>query len=112
MAPAYDLVVFGATGYTGERVAASVDTLAKAGTWRLKWAVGGRSRAKLDALCAKRGLAPTGVVVADTDDAASLKAMASSSRVVMNCTGPYRFYGEPVVAACVAAGADLSLIHI
>ena len=106
MAPAYDLVVFGATGYTGERVAASIDALAKAGTWRLKWAVGGRSRAKLDALCAKRGLAPTGVVVADTDDAASLKAMAASSRVVMNCTGPYRFYGEPVVAACVAAGAD------
>lgn len=46
-----------------------------------------------------------GVIVADTGDAASLEAMASRARVVINCVGPYRFHGRAVVAACVAAGA-------
>ena len=45
------------------------------------------------------------VLVADVSDEASLLAMARSARVVLNCVGPFRYWGEPVVAACVAAGA-------
>jgi len=42
--------------------------------------------------------------VADVSDEASLQAMARSARVVLDCVGPFRYFGEPVVAACVAAG--------
>ncbi len=45
------------------------------------------------------------VIVADVSDQSSLEAMASRARVVLNCVGPYRFYGEQVVKACLASGA-------
>ena len=107
MSREYDICIFGATGYTGEHVARSVQRMARDGTWAgVKWAIAGRSRAKLDALIAKNGLEPTGVVIADTSDPASLLAMAASTRVMLNATGPYRFYGEPVVVACISAGTD------
>jgi len=50
-------------------------------------------------------LAAVRVIVADVEDESSLREMASQARVVVNCVGPYRFYGEPVVRACVASGA-------
>jgi short subunit dehydrogenase-like uncharacterized protein len=50
-------------------------------------------------------LAGIRVVVANVEDEQSLQQMASQARVVVNCVGPYRFYGEPVVRACIASGA-------
>jgi short subunit dehydrogenase-like uncharacterized protein len=50
-------------------------------------------------------LAAIRVIVADIEDESSLQEMASQARVVVNCVGPYRFYGEPVVRACIAGGA-------
>ena len=50
-------------------------------------------------------LAAITVVVADVEDESSLQEMASKARVVVNCAGPYRFYGESVVRACIASGA-------
>jgi len=50
-------------------------------------------------------LAAITVIVADVEDESSLQEMASQARVVVNCVGPYRFYGEPVVRACIASGA-------
>ena len=50
-------------------------------------------------------LAAIRVVVADVEDESSLQEMASQARVVVNCVGPYRFYGERVVCACIASGA-------
>ena len=44
-------------------------------------------------------------IVCDSNDDSSLIAMAKQARLVLNCVGPYRFYGESVVAACVEAGA-------
>ena len=44
------------------------------------------------------------MIVADVDDPASMRAMAESTRVVITTVGPYIHYGEPVVAACAAAG--------
>ena len=45
------------------------------------------------------------VIVADVEDESSLREMASQARVVVNCVGPYRFYGETIVHACIASGA-------
>ena len=50
-------------------------------------------------------LAAVRVIVADVEDESSLREMASQARVVVNCVGPYRFYGETVVRACIESGA-------
>lgn len=87
----YDIVIFGATGYTGAHVARTLQRLTSDGTWPgVRWAIAGRSRARLDALVDDFRLAPTGVVVADTEDAGALLAMAASTRLLLNVTGPYR----------------------
>ena len=104
----FDVLIFGATGYTGEHVArAASEMAAPGGSWAgARWAIAGRSKAKLDDIVARHGLAPMGVVVADLKDASSMVAMCARAAVVMNATGPYRFFGEQVVTACIEAKTD------
>lgn len=101
-----DLVLFGATGFTGQLVAAY---LAQAAPPDLRWALAGRSLAKLEAVRADLAarhpaLATLPLVVADSADAASLSAMAMRTRAVCTTVGPYMRYGLPLVAACAQAG--------
>jgi short subunit dehydrogenase-like uncharacterized protein len=105
----FDVVVFGATGFTGKLVAAYLARKRK--TERFTFALAGRSRAKL--LEVRHGLEAIDpraheieVIVANVDDPASLEAMAAQARVVLTTVGPYALHGEPLVAACVAKGAD------
>jgi saccharopine dehydrogenase (NAD+, L-glutamate forming) len=98
----YDVVVFGATGFTGELTA---QYLAKNAPAELKWALAGRNRAKLEAVRSKLG-ADVDLLIADVEDAASLKAVAEAARIVVTTVGPYVRYGEPLVAACAEAGTD------
>ena len=96
----YDIIVYGATGFTGRLVA---EYLGQQNVTR--WAMAGRSRAKLEEVRDIIGApADTPLLVADADDPASLKAMAQSTQVVLTTVGPYQLYGEPLIAACVAAG--------
>ena len=109
MARDLDLIVYGATGYTGRLVA---EYLAQThGGSGLKWAMAGRHAAKLAQVRDLIGApADTPLVVADSGDAASLKAMAERARAIVTTAGPYQLYGTPVLEACVAAGthyADL-----
>ena len=98
----YDVILFGATGFTGGVAARYLDKSAPEG---LKWAIAGRNRAKLDTMA--EGLSGVGgVVVADSTDRASIDAMIQQTRVIMTTAGPYDRYGEPVVASCVAHGVD------
>ena len=101
-----DLCVFGATGFTGIEVAKRVHALVASGDWKVRWAVGGRSESRLRALCDREGLEPSAVLIADVDDARSLSALGARCRLVLNCTGPCRFYGDAVVTACIRAGTD------
>lgn len=98
----FDVIVYGATGFTGRLVA---DYLAKAGETR--WAMAGRSASKLETVRGEIG-APreTPLIVADAADPASLEAMAARARVVVTTVGPYQLYGEPLVAACAKTGTD------
>ncbi|MGN0101421.1 MAG: saccharopine dehydrogenase family protein [Dietzia sp.] len=104
----YDIVLYGATGFTGGLVAEYLmRNLPEGGSW----AVAGRNRTKLDALVTRLAsempdVPAPGVVVADTDDARSLVEMALSARVVITTVGPYLEYGEPLVAACAKVGTD------
>lgn len=98
----FDVIVYGATGYTGRLVAEYLKD--KAG---LKWAMAGRSLAKLEEVRDLIGAAKdTPLVVADASDPASLDAMAKRTKVVLTTVGPYQLYGNELVAACVANGTD------
>ncbi|HEU4947085.1 MAG TPA: saccharopine dehydrogenase NADP-binding domain-containing protein [Kribbella sp.] len=98
----YDVVLFGATGFTGALTAGYLAEHAPAG---LRWALAGRDQGKLEALRARLGI-ELDLLHADVDDAASLVALATAARVVITTVGPYTRYGEPLVAACAAAGTD------
>jgi len=97
------VVVFGAGGVTGRRVAAYLAE--RAGEVDARWAVAGRDPAKLARVLGEIGVAAPETIVADVGDPASLAAMASRTSVVLDLVGPYALYGEPVIEACVANGA-------
>jgi short subunit dehydrogenase-like uncharacterized protein len=104
----HDLVLLGATGFTGELTAAYLAEHAPAG---LRWALAGRNREKLEAVRTRLArldpaLSDLPLLEADSSDDASLRALAESARVVVTTVGPYLRHGEPLVAACAAAGTD------
>ncbi|MFO0594469.1 MAG: saccharopine dehydrogenase NADP-binding domain-containing protein [Myxococcaceae bacterium] len=103
MSRTYDVVLFGATGFTGRLVA---EYLAKAAPAGFKWALAGRNQEKLAQI--RSSLGPKGADVplmsADSSDAKSLEAMAQSTKVVCTTVGPYAKYGLPLVEACAKAG--------
>jgi short subunit dehydrogenase-like uncharacterized protein len=102
----FDVIVYGATGYTGRLVAEYLSKQYGVGG-DLKRAMAGRSADKLAAVRDEIGApADTPFVVADANDPASLKAMAERAGAIATTVGPYQLYGEDVVAACVDAGTD------
>jgi short subunit dehydrogenase-like uncharacterized protein len=102
----FDIVVYGATGFTGQLVAEYLATKYK-GDGNLKWAMAGRSLDKLASVRAAIGApADTSLIVADAGDPASLKAMLDQTRSVISTVGPYQLYGSELLAACVASGTD------
>ena len=103
-----DLVLFGATGFTGGLTA---DYLAEHAPSGLRWALAGRSEEKLKAVRSRLAadhpaLADLELVVADASDEDALAGVAARTRVVVTTVGPYQQFGEPLVAACAAAGTD------
>lgn len=101
----FDVVVWGATGFTGRLVAEYL--LERYGTGgALRWAMGGRSDSKLREVRAGLGERASALplVVADADDQATLDVMAARTRVVCATVGPYALYGSRLVAACVHHG--------
>ena len=102
----FDIVVYGATGFTGQLVAEYLAAHYK-GDSSLKWAMAGRSKDKLAAVRDAIGApSDTPLIVADASDAASLKAMVGQTKSVITTVGPYLLYGNELVAACAASGTD------
>ena len=103
----HELVVWGATGYTGRLVASAIADLAG----DRPWAIAGRSRKRLEevraGIDAAAGSVPE-IVVADLEDPASLRRMTAAARVVLTTVGPYDLMGEPLVEACVATGTHVA----
>ncbi|WOH47185.1 trans-acting enoyl reductase family protein [Bradyrhizobium sp. sBnM-33] len=102
----FDIVVYGATGFTGQLVAEYLAERYK-GDASLKWAMAGRSKDKLasvrDAIGAPKD---TPLIVADAGDPASLKDMVAQTKSVISTVGPYLLYGSELLAACVSSGTD------
>lgn len=106
-----DIIVYGATGFTGRLVAEYLAHHYKGRKDAPKWAMAGRSLEKLAEVRDLIGASEeTPLIVADASDPASLDVMAASTQVVLTTVGPYQLYGSELVAACVRAGtayADL-----
>jgi short subunit dehydrogenase-like uncharacterized protein len=90
----YDLVLYGASGFTGRQTVEYCRQFAPAG---LRWAIAGRNRSKLDGV----NLAGADVLVADAQDDSALDSLARQARVVASTAGPFGLYGTKLVAACV-----------
>nr|BFE79803.1 hypothetical protein GCM10020093_024040 [Planobispora longispora] len=104
----YDIVLFGATGFTG---ALTAEYLARNAGPGCRWALAGRDRGRLEAVRERLGLPGLPLLHADAGEPASLDDIARRARVVATTVGPYLAYGEPLVAACARAGthyADLT----
>ncbi|XP_069625344.1 saccharopine dehydrogenase-like oxidoreductase [Ranitomeya imitator] len=111
----YQIVVFGASGFTGQFVVEEVARAADGEDYRgqeLRWAVAGRSKKKLEDVLSwaadrmgKPQLKSIDILISDVSDEESLAEMCKKTSVVLDCVGPYRFYGEAVVKACIENGA-------
>ncbi|MFP1684272.1 saccharopine dehydrogenase family protein [Alloalcanivorax sp. C16-1] len=100
----FDLIVYGASGFTGRLVAEYLDQTYGGD---LNWALAGRNAEKLEAVRAEMGIRDSvPVVTADADRPETLKALAERTRLVLTTVGPYQLYGEPLVKACAEAGTD------
>lgn len=104
-----DIVLYGATGFTGGLVAEYLAATSE--RTPLRWALAGRSREKLEAVRSSLRL-PEGsprvpeLIVAEASDAVSLARMVEQTRVVITTVGPYARYGEPLLKACAESGTD------
>ncbi|XP_037940789.1 saccharopine dehydrogenase-like oxidoreductase [Teleopsis dalmanni] len=108
-----DAIIFGATGFTGELVVENAINILKG----FRWGVAGRNESKIKAVLSNIGekvnkdLSNTTIIIADVNDKKSIELMAAKCKLLINCCGPYRIYGDVVVKACVENGThhiDLS----
>ncbi|MEJ2515600.1 MAG: saccharopine dehydrogenase NADP-binding domain-containing protein [Gammaproteobacteria bacterium] len=99
----FDLVLWGATGFTGRLVAEHLARRTKPGR-SPRWALGGRNREKLEALRASLDQGDLPLVVADAHDTRAMRRLAASTRVVCAVAGPFALHGSELVAACARSG--------
>lgn len=103
MTKLFDIIIFGATGYTGRFAIKEGINILK----DVKWAVAGRNKKKLEESLAHVGrkmnvdLSKIPIIIADVNDEQSVKEMTSQAKVIVNCCGPYHLYGEVVVKSCI-----------
>ena len=92
-----DVVLFGATGFTGRQ---AVKYFQQNAPTALRWGIAGRNRAKLEQLDAG-----VPIIVADRSNQTSIDAMVRRARIVISTAGPFELYSDGVVEACVRLGS-------
>uniref|UniRef100_A0A1I8PN85 Saccharopine dehydrogenase NADP binding domain-containing protein n=1 Tax=Stomoxys calcitrans TaxID=35570 RepID=A0A1I8PN85_STOCA len=101
-----DVIIFGATGYTGQIVVEDAIEFLK----DFKWGIAGRNESKLLSVLqivsnrVGQDLSQVPIIIANVAEQKSLEEMAKKCKIVLNCCGPFRLYGEAVVKACIDAG--------
>jgi len=100
--PRFDVIVYGATGFTGSQAAEYFDDHVGG---QLRWAIAGRNAARLEALRRDLRSAPE-IVVADADDDGAIDQMVARTRVILTTAGPFARYGEAIVRSCATRGVD------
>ena len=115
--PLYDIIILGASGFTGKYVVKEALKFLNTPSSPLKTlAIAGRSREKLVKTLqwAAHPSSPppeVSIITANTTDPPSLLSLCSQTKVLLNCVGPFRIHGEPVVAACAASGYPFGLFE-
>ncbi|GJV92058.1 probable mitochondrial saccharopine dehydrogenase-like oxidoreductase [Tanacetum coccineum] len=109
--PIYDVIIFGASGFTGKYVVKEALKFLSSPSSPLKTlALAGRNTKKLSETLAWASTSPLDrpipFVIADTSNPASLHHMATQAKLILNCAGPFRYHGERVLNACVDVGCD------
>ena len=94
----YDIVLYGASGFVGQQAAQYIAR--HADLEKIRWAIAGRNRQKLEAVRDKLGLT-TDVLIADSQDQQTIDAIVSQTRVLLTTAGPFALYGNTLVDACV-----------
>ena len=106
MTSQFDIIVYGATGFTGRLIAEYLNQTYGNGD-TITWAMAGRSQAKLEEVRDLIGApADTPLVVADSSDIESMSFMVAKTKLVISTVGPYQLYGDNLVEACANAGTD------
>ena len=106
MSKKFDLVVFGASGFTGRLVAEYLsDTAGK--SHRLNWAMAGRDLMKLESVKKEMSISPaTPLLQVDSSNEASINNMVSKTNIVISTVGPYQLYGNDLIKSCISQGTD------
>ncbi|GJN91594.1 hypothetical protein Rhopal_004617-T1 [Rhodotorula paludigena] len=100
-----DILLYGASGFTGQLVA---EALATQAAWqKFTWAAGGRNRQKLEERMKEVNVEPKAYLVADSMDEEGLRRIVKQVKVVITVVGPYLQYGEPLVKVCAEEGVHL-----
>lgn len=102
----FDVIIYGASGFTGQLIAEYMATRAAEETG-LRWALAGRNADKIAAVVAESGLpADVPVIAADSADQDAMNALAARTKVILTSVGPYQMYGSQLVQACASNGTD------
>jgi short subunit dehydrogenase-like uncharacterized protein len=96
----FDVVIYGATGFTGRLVAEYLGSL----DGDLRWAMAARNSGKLRQVATELGLGDVPQITADSSDPTSLEALVKRTRVVITTVGPYALHGTPLIEACAKHG--------
>lgn len=106
---AYAVVLYGATSFVGQITAHYLAEFLSANKDKsgseINWAIAGRDQEKLNELQSKL-TSTVDIIIANSDDAASLDAMTEQTQVIISTVGPYLKYGEPLIKSCVDNGTD------
>ena len=105
MSKIYDVIVWGATGFTGRLVAEYLTKQYEVGK-EVSWAIAGRNKAKLEKVREELNNAELPLVIADSHDRESLEAMVKQTKVVCTTVGPYALYGNLLLELCVEHSVD------
>lgn len=106
MSREFDLILLGATGYTGKLTA---EYITSSVSDPIKWAIAGRSQSKLGDLANKLkaingpGSAPSTILISELS-VQNVSKIAKTTKILLNCVGPYHKYSTPVVQACAESG--------
>lgn len=107
----FDIILLGATGFTGQYVLRELHKLTHIKGRNLTWGISGRNEVSLRKILQDLAIETQDpkvtnvpVIIADLEDAKSINNIASKAKLIINCCGPYRFLGEPVVKACLEEG--------
>ena len=103
MTKEFDLIIYGATGFTGKLAAKYVT--AKNKSENLKIAIAGRNRKKLEEVLNSCEVKPK-IIVADSTKPETIDEMVKKTKVILSFAGPFTLYGEPIIAACAEHGVD------